>query len=34
MLIPYLVAFSGMAIAVCAILVIRATVDQMWHLGE
>jgi hypothetical protein len=34
MLSTYLVAFSAMAFATCAMLVIKATVDRMWHLGE
>jgi hypothetical protein len=34
MLSTYLTAFSAMAFAAISILVIRATVDHMWHLGE
>jgi hypothetical protein len=34
MLSTYVVAFSAMAFSACAILTIKATVDQMWHLGE
>jgi hypothetical protein len=34
MLITYIVAFSAMAFAASAILIIKATVDHMWHLGE
>jgi hypothetical protein len=30
----YLVAFVAMAFSVCAILVIKTTVDRGWHLGE